>query len=242
MREGRAKRGQVQMVFRTHGGKRAGAGRKPKGKQAGASHTARPAHDPRHPVHVTIRVVGSASGLRRKDLYLAVREATIVTARREDFRIVHLSIQRDHIHLIIEADTRAALSKGIRGFSISAARQINKAITERGGDRRTGKVIADRFHARPLTSPRAVRNAIAYLLGNWRHHGEDRAPFARTWKVDPFSSGAVFFGWKELEDSPVLWPLPPTYLPLLVFRPRTWLLQSWDRFHPLISVHEVPGG
>jgi hypothetical protein len=87
-----------------------------------------------------------------------------------------------------------------------------------------------------------VRNAIAYLLGNWRHHGEDRAPFARTWKVDPFSSGAVFFGWKELEDSPVLWPLPPTYLPLLVFRPRTWLLQSWDRFHPLISVHEVPGG
>jgi hypothetical protein len=52
----------------------------------------------------------------------------------------------------------------------------------------------------------------------------------------------VFFGWKELEDSPVLWPLPPAYLPLLVFRPRTWLLQSWDRFHPLISVHEVPGG
>ncbi len=242
MRKERAQRGQVQMVFRTHGGKRTGAGRKPKGKQAGAAHTARPEHDPRHPVHVTIRVVGSASGLRRKDMYLAVREATIVTARREDFRIVHLSIQRDHIHLIVEADSKAALSKGVRGFSISAARQINRAITARGGDRRTGKVISDRFHARPLTSPRAVRNAIAYLLGNWRHHGEDRAPFARTWKVDPFSSGAVFSGWKELEDSPVLWPLPPRYLPLLVFRPRTWLLQSWDRFHPLISVYEVPGG
>jgi hypothetical protein len=67
-----------------------------------------------------------------------------------------------------------------------------------------------------------VRNAIAYLLGNWPHHGEDRAPFARTWKVDPFSSGAVFFDWQELSGSPVLWPLPPTY-------------------HPLISVHEVPG-
>jgi REP element-mobilizing transposase RayT len=219
MREGRAKRGQVQMVFRTHGGKRAGAGRKPKGQRAGASHAARPEHDRRHPVHVTLRVVGSASGLRRKDMYLAVREATIVTARREDFRIVHLSIQRDHLHLIVEADSKAALSNGMRGFSISAARQINKAITERGGDRRTGRVIAARFHARPLTSPRAVRNAIAYALGNWRHHGEDRAPFARTWKVDPFSSGAVFSGWKELEDSPVLWPLPPTYHPLIVFRP-----------------------
>ena len=61
------------------------------------------------------------------------------------------------------------------------------------------------------------------------------------WKVDPFSGGALFFGWKEFEASAVLWPLPPTYLPLIVFRPRTWLLQSWHRFHPLISVREVPG-
>jgi REP element-mobilizing transposase RayT len=229
------------MVFRTHGGKRRGAGRKPKGKCPGQPHAARPEHDPRHPVHVTMRVVGSAAGLRCKDTYLALREATIVSAKREDFRITHMSIQRDHIHLIVEADNKRALSKGVQGFSISAARQINKAITARGGDRRTGRVIADRYHARPLTSPRAVRNTIAYCLGNWRHHGEDRAPFARTWKVDPFSSGAVFFDWKELEGSPVLWPLPPTYHPLIVFRPRTWLLQSWPQFHPRISVREVPG-
>ena len=43
----------------------------------------------------------------------------------------------------------------------------------------------------------------------------------------PFSSGPLFFGWQELADSPVLWPLPPTYHPLIVLRPRTWLLQSW---------------
>jgi REP element-mobilizing transposase RayT len=237
----RARRGQVELVFRTHGGRRPGAGRKPKGKHPRARHAARPEHDPRHPVHVTIRVVGSASGLRRRDTYFALREATIVTARREDFRLIHMSIQRDHIHMIVEADSKDALSSGVRGFSISAARQINKAITARGGHRRTGRVIGDRFHARPLTSPRAVRNAIAYVLNNHRHHGEDRAPFARAWRVDPFSSGALFFGWKELEDSPVLWPLPPTYHPLLVFRPRTWLLQHWDRFCPLISVREVPG-
>jgi REP element-mobilizing transposase RayT len=241
MAEGRVKRGQVEMVFRTHGGKRRGAGRKPKGKRQGVPHVARPEHDPRHPVHVTIRVVGNVEGLRCRDMYLALREATIVTARREGFRIVHMSIQRDHIHLIVEADSRGALSKGVQGFSISAARQINKAISARGGERRTGKVIGDRFHARPLTSPRAVRNAVAYLMCNWRHHGEDRAHFARTWKVDPFSSGAVFTGWSELEGSPVLWPLPPTYHPLLVFRPRTWLLQNWHQFHPLISVREIPG-
>jgi REP element-mobilizing transposase RayT len=156
-----------------------GAGRKPKGPRPGGSHQARPDHDPRHPVHVTIRVVGSAAGLRRKDMYLALRGATIVTAKREDFHIVHMSIQRDHIHMIVEAECKKALSNGVRGFSISAARQINKAITARGEDRRTGRVISDRFHARPLTTPRAVRNAIAYLLCNWRNHGEDRADFAR---------------------------------------------------------------
>jgi len=236
-----AKRGQVEMVFRTHGGKRPGAGRKPRGTRAGACHQRRSSHDPRHPVHVTIRVVGSASGLRCKDMYLALREATIVTARREDFRIVQMSIQRDHLHLIVEAESRTALSNGIRGFSISAARQINKAITERGGDRRTGRVIGDRFHARPLTSPRAVRNALAYLLCNWRHHGEDRAPLARTWNVDPYSTGALFPGWRELEGSPVFWPLPAAYRPLIVLRPRTWLLQHWNRFCTLISVREVPG-
>jgi REP element-mobilizing transposase RayT len=237
----RAKRGQVEMVFRTHGGRRPGAGRKPKGPYAGPRHRARPKHDPRHPVHVTMRVVGSAAGLRCKDMYLAIREATIVSAQREGFRIVQMSIQRDHLHLIVEADSRAALSSGIRGFSISAARQINKVYTERGGARRTGRVFADRYHARPLTSPRAVRHALAYALSNWRKHGEDRAPFTRTWNVDPFSSGALFAGWQELASSPVFWPLPPTYLPLIVLRPRTWLLQSWNLFHPLISVREVPG-
>ena len=74
------KRGQVEMVFRTHGGKRRGAGRKPKGKRSSERHKARPEHDPSHPVHVTIRVVGNVDGLRRRDIYLAIREATIATA------------------------------------------------------------------------------------------------------------------------------------------------------------------
>jgi REP element-mobilizing transposase RayT len=229
------------MAFRTHGGKRAGAGRKPQGPRASERHEARPMHDFRHPVHVTMRVVGDVGNLRRREIYFALYGATIVTAKREDFRIVHLSIQRDHIHLIVEAEHKEALSRGMQGFSISAARRINKATTARTGERRSGRVVSDRFHARPLTSPRAVRNALAYVLGNWRHHGEDRAAFAKHWSVDPFSSGAVFTGWKELEDSPVLWKLPPTYHPLLVWRPRTWLLRSWDRFYPRISVREVPG-
>jgi REP element-mobilizing transposase RayT len=227
---------------RTHGGRRKDAGRPPGGPRSSERHQARPVHDHRHPVHVTTRVVDGLASLRHRDLYLQLREATLVTARREDFRIVHLSIQRNHLHLIVEADDQKALSRGMQGFSISAAKRINATIGERTGTRRRGKVISDRFHARPLTSPRAVRHALAYVLNNYRRHGEDQAGVTRTWKADPFSSGPLFTGWQELADSPFLWPLRRTYLPLIVFRPRTWLLaKGWQLHHPLISTREVPG-
>ena len=243
MTDARKAHRQIEMAFRTHGGRRKGAGRPPGGPRSSERHKARPVHDHRHPVHVTTRVVADVSSLRHRDMYLQLREATIVTAKREDFRIVHLSIQRNHLHLIVEADHKEALSRGMQGFSISAAKRVNATITERTGVRRRGKVVDDRFHARPLTSPRAVRHALAYALNNWRHHGEDQVGVARTWKVDPFSSGPVFTGWKELEGSPFLWPLRPTYQPLIVFRPRTWLLaRGWQEHHPLISIREVPGG
>ena len=242
MRRSHKQHEQMEMALPTHGGRRDGAGRPPRGARSSERHKKRPEHNPRHPVHVTVRVVADVSSLRHRDMYAQLREATIVTARREDFRIVHMSIQSNHLHLIVEAEHKTALSKGMQGFSISAAKRVNATITARTGVRRTGKVVGDRFHARPLTTPRAVRHALAYVLNNYRRHGEDRAGVARTWKADPFSSGAVFAGWKELEGSPFLWPLPPTYHPLIVFRPRTWLLaKGWQAHHPLISVREVPG-
>ena len=93
---------QAEMAFQTHGGKRKGAGRPrkgPKGGKPNAPHDKRPAHDARHPVHVTLRIVADITSLRRRDTYHALREATLTAAQREDFRIVHMSIQRDHIYL-----------------------------------------------------------------------------------------------------------------------------------------------
>src|SRR6187402_3725660 len=76
---------QTEMTFRMHGGRRRGAGRPPRGPRSSERHEARPAHDHRHPVHVTLRVVADVTSLRQRDVYLQLREATIVTARREDF-------------------------------------------------------------------------------------------------------------------------------------------------------------
>jgi hypothetical protein len=80
-------------------------------------------------------------------VYRAIREATLTTARREDFRIVHLSIQHNHVHLIVEASDKHALASGMKGFQISAAKHLNAAISEgRPGPRRRGTVFPDRYH------------------------------------------------------------------------------------------------
>ena len=120
--------------------------------------------------------------LRRRKLYKAMRAATITAALREWFRIVHISLQRNHVHLLIEADHQAALSRGMQSFLISAARHINTALGE-GARRRRGKVFADRYHVEVITTPARARHAISYILSNWRKHGEDCAGLPSTWLV-----------------------------------------------------------
>src|SRR3954467_2848697 len=163
------------VLWKKRGGKRRGAGRPPKGTRAGSPHRERPFLHARYPVHVTLRVVGAVGNLRRRCVYQAIREATLTTARREDFRIVHLSIQRTHVHLLVEADDKRALAAGVQGFQISAAKHLNAAISKgQPGPRRRGTVFPDRYHATIITSPRQARHALAYCLNNWRRHHEDR--------------------------------------------------------------------
>jgi hypothetical protein len=179
--------------------------------------------------------------LRRRCVYQAVREATLTTARREDFRIVHLSIQRTHVHLIVEASDKAALARGMQGFQISAAKHLNAAISKgKPGPRRRGAVFSDRYHATIITSPRQARHAMSYCLNNWRHHEEDRRAPMSGWTIDWFSTAVMFPGWAEYGDAPFLWRGPATYDPMVVYQPRTWLLREGWRKAGAISCHDVP--
>jgi REP element-mobilizing transposase RayT len=232
------KRHVQQQLFKSHGGKRRDAGRPAKGPRASEPHKRRPALSPRYPVHVTLRVAADLKCLRTRQLFLAIREATLRTARREDFRIIHLSIQSNHVHLLVEAADRMALARGMQGFEGSAAKHVNRVISKHRGVRRRGAVFPDRYHPRILKSPTSVRHALSYVLNNWRHHGEDRG---RTWLVDPFSSGISFPGWRELAGAVVMWKPPPNYRALWVWLPTTWLLRAgWPLAGP-ISARDVPG-
>jgi hypothetical protein len=124
---------------------------------------------------------------------------------------VHLSVQRTHVHLLVEASGKVALARGMQGFQISAAKHINAAISEgRPGPRRKGAVFPDRYHAEIITSPRQARHALSYV-SNWRKHGEDRREVTRGWRIDWFSSAVMFPDWTEYGDAVWLWRGPQTY-------------------------------
>jgi REP element-mobilizing transposase RayT len=202
-------------------------GRPPiRGRRVSEGHRVRDAVPAKTPVHVTMRVKKSVGRLRQRKIYRAVRKAALHVLRTGTLRIVHLSIQQDHLHAIVEASGRDSLARGIQGFQISAARHINRATGHRGG------VFADRYHADQLRTPQMVRNAIAYVVNNWRKHGEDRGS---SLSIDPFSSAVSFTQWLV---APKVIPVDE---PLAVSPPTFWLLSTgWTR-HGLIDPYEVPG-
>jgi hypothetical protein len=90
----RSRKRHVQQELFRRGGKRRGAGRKPKGARAGSPHQARPKITPDQALHIVLRVVPAVGNMRRRALYKAMRDATITAGLRERIRIVHLSVQR----------------------------------------------------------------------------------------------------------------------------------------------------
>jgi putative transposase len=229
---------------------------RPRKANAGVPHAKRPPMKTYKPIHITIRVDEIVGRLRTRDAYMAIREAAIAVFRREDFRIVHLSIEGTHVHLLVEADDRDAFSNGMRGFEGSAAKHLNAAFSKAGSwwerkraarlghalpERRKGRVFSDRYHETVITSPRQARHALAYVLNNWRRHHEDRAERARGWLIDPFATGWAFDGWKERADTAFAFKVRETYKPIPVWLPKTWLLREGWRRHGLIGLREVPG-
>ena len=228
----------VQQELTYWGGKRKGAGRPPKAKRSSERHKQRAEIKAAHPLHVTLRVENVIGTLRRLSLYHAVRRALRSVLGRADFRVIDVSLQDGHVHLIVEADNKLALARGMQAFQIVAARFINRAVSKERGKRRTGRVFSDRYHPKSITSPLAARHARAYVLNNWRRHRQDRGVASN---VDRFSSGVSFDGWKATGGTDFLNALPVDYEPLPVSRPQTWLLSVGWRRHGLISMHEVPG-
>ena len=223
-------------MFTTRGGKRKRAGRPRKGFRASEKHETRPPLRAREPVHVILRVERELGGLRRGRAYQAFRRALQTALKRLDFRVVQISLQREHVHLVVEANDERALAKGMQGLQIAAARYLNAVVWHERGVRRKGRVFVDRYHARILRTPTEVRNVLNYVMNNWRHHHEDEGFESQFWDVDYLSSAPSFPHWRE--GAPAL---PPWYERLPTSLPDSWLLRvGWMRAGEL-SWRAVPG-
>jgi len=119
-------------------------------------------------VHVTARVVAAAGGLRRRSAYHALRRALVISLARSDFRIVSLAVRTHRIELVVEADDRLALARGMQGFQVAAAKHVNRGLGRRGA------VFPDRYRAAALTTRAAVRAVV-------HGHGWRRVGWPETW-------------------------------------------------------------
>ena len=210
---------QFELNLPAWGGRRKGAGRKPGPGRPSVPHRRRSRHEPRCPAHVTLRASSGTASLRSERLIESVR-AALVAATRGGFRVLHYSVQTDHLHLLVEADTPTGFDRGMRGLAVRVAKAVNRA---RG---RHGRVWADRYHARSLRTPREVRNALVYVLNNWRKHVPGAAG------LDPRSSAFSFQGWGS--------PIARTKRLAPLASARTWLLRVGWRKHGLLDFGEAP--
>ena len=211
-----ARKGTQLPLARRHGwgGKRRGAGRKRKdGKPApaGVPHLRRPRLDGRTPVGITLKVRREVWSLRGSRCVRALRHALEHGHRRRGFRVVHFAILGNHLHLIVEADSRTSLSSGVQGLEVRMARALNRSMS------RSGAVFADRFHSRLLRSPSEVARARRYVLENFAIH-QRRLGLAC-----------------EAGD-----PLTSERMPSCAAAPLTWLLRiGWKRGRPRGRADEV---
>jgi REP element-mobilizing transposase RayT len=179
------------------GGRRLGAGRKRHTREL--PHGIRPEHKERFPVHVTLKIRRGLPSLRHERRFARIKRAFRYGCDKFGMRMCEFSVQADHIHLIVEARDKHALGKGMGALEIRVARAINRVLG------RTGKVFADRYHARELRTPREVKNAVHYVRYNWQHHGG--------LSFDQFSSLCGYALWYDDEF-------------MTVTLPQSWLLRT----------------
>lgn len=168
-------------------------------------HTARPRVSRHKPHHVTVRVTRGTWNLRSQRCFAPIRCALERASKRSGFRVVQFSVQHNHMHLIVEADGRGAMSNGLRRLLSRIARDLNTLM------RAHGARFDDRYHEHILATPTETSNALRYVLGNRAEHlTRWGRPVDRS-AVDPFSSLAV----------------------RVVVAPESWLLkEGWTRAGP----------
>lgn len=186
------------------GGRRPGSGRQRK-KSKGVSHSVRERVTAKNPLHINFKF---RTHIRNKDS-LRVLKRAIKNAGTHGLRVVHFSMQSNHIHLIVESTSNEVLTRGMRSLTITFAKGLKK-----------GSIQIERYHLHVLRSLKETKNAVHYVLFNQQKHSNLKTAY-----MDEYSSLGLIADLKKIAKesgfSIVLRRIRE--LPLL-FEPKSWLL------------------
>jgi hypothetical protein len=138
----------------TWGGRRTKCGRK-RIHSRGVSHRTRESVNSKRPLHVNFKYRVS---IRNKEV-LKILKRALINSGAKGLRILHYSVQSNHMHFILEADNNKILETGMRSLTVTIAKGIKK-----------GKVQLERYHLHVLKTIRETKNAISYVLFNEQKH------------------------------------------------------------------------
>ena len=135
------------------GGWRPGAGRKPKGEVSGVAHVPRPRLERGALALVTLVLERDVPDPRSARVAAFVHVALSATAEGFGCRLEHVSLHRDHLHLILRVGGARILARAMTSLCVRLAIGLNRL------GRRRGPVFRDRYEVRELVGARALREA-----------------------------------------------------------------------------------
>lgn len=147
---------QLQLnVFKgKRGGRRPGSGRK-RIHSRGVAHRTREVVTGRTPLHINFKF---RKTIRNKHALKLLKRA-LLKARSQGLCVIHFSLQSNHIHLIVEAQSNQILTKGMRSLTVTFAKGLH-----------LGRIQVGRYHLHVLKSIQETRHAVRYVLFNKQKH------------------------------------------------------------------------
>ena len=133
------------------------------------------------PLHLTIKL--NRAQMQNK-MILKHLKHSIKRGRLKGLRIIHFSLQNDHVHLYAESESNLILTQGMKALGVSFAKRINKHFKTKG------QVYKTRFHLRVLRSASEAKNVINYILKNGVKHNRTKS------FIDSYSSWVVLHDFK----------------------------------------------
>lgn len=151
-----------------------GAGR-PAIHDPGIRHTKRFRLKKPSSLHLTIKVRVNKADIQNKRILKALHHA-IKRARLKGLKVIHYTLEYNHVHLLVESVDNKILHKGMQSFGITISKAINKIKQTKGA------VYKNRYHLRIINSAKQLKNVLHYIFSNGIKHKRTNS------KIDLFNS------------------------------------------------------